>query len=64
MRESIKDVVLPALMMGLGYVIGSVRIHHYLTKFEEDGQKKAESWLQLDFFGKSYCFNTKRIDLD
>ena len=37
-------------------------IKHYLTKYTtEDNQRWAEAWLQIDFFGKSFCFSKKRI---
>ncbi|MEG0374679.1 MAG: hypothetical protein RR505_08240 [Raoultibacter sp.] len=36
-------------------------IHHYITKYETGGREYAEAWLQLDLFGKSWCFAKKRI---
>ena len=38
-------------------------IHHYITKYEEDGKRYAEAWLQLDVFGLSWCFSKRRIEL-
>lgn len=39
-------------------------IKHYITKYEENGNLYAESWLQLNLFGKSYCFSRKKILLE
>ena len=32
---------------------------HYMTKYVDlsDGKEYAESWLQLNLFGRSYCFS-------
>ena len=32
---------------------------HFLTVYEENSKLYAESWLQLDVFGRSYCFLKK-----
>lgn len=37
--------------------------HHYLTKYTEKKIKYAESWIQLNVFGKVYTFSKKRIKL-
>lgn len=34
---------------------------HHVTKYEEDGQRWIEAWLQINAFGRSYCFWRKRI---
>ena len=39
-------------------------IKHYITKYKEDGKKYAESWLQINLFGKCYCFSEKKIEID
>lgn len=36
-------------------------LHHYITKYWEDGVHYAESWLQLDLFGRCWCFSRRRI---
>ncbi|PCR98983.1 hypothetical protein RT41_GL000553 [Lactococcus fujiensis JCM 16395] len=37
---------------------------HYITKYrDENGNRKAVSWLQVNLFGKAYCFNQKTIDV-
>ena len=33
---------------------------HYMTRYTEDGIKYVESWLQIDLFGKSYCFSKRK----
>lgn len=48
----------------VGFVTKVVlRTKHYLTVYEENSKLYAESWLQLDVFGRSYCFskNKKKI---
>lgn len=36
---------------------------HYITKYEEGGKWYAEAWDQINVFGKSYCFNKRRIEI-
>lgn len=38
-------------------------MHHYLTKYEEDGTRYAESWLQVNLFGLCFCFWKKQIKI-
>lgn len=38
-------------------------LKHYMTKYEENGQKYAESWLQINFFNFCYCFSRKKIKI-
>lgn len=38
-------------------------IHHYITKYAEDGTLWVESWMQLNLFGRSFCFSRKKIAL-
>lgn len=38
-------------------------IKHYITKYKSDGKRLATSWIQLNLFGKAFCFNTKTIEL-
>lgn len=40
-------------------------IQHYITKFTDlrDNRKKATSWIQLDLFGKAYCFWVKEMEI-
>jgi hypothetical protein len=38
-------------------------IKHYITKYEEENKRYAESWLQINIFGRCYCFCRKRIEI-
>ena len=38
-------------------------IKHHITKYIENETKYAESWIQVNIFGKAYCFSKKRIVL-
>ena len=42
---------------------GEYMIKHYITKYQENGQRFAESWLQINLFGKCYCFSRKLIKI-
>lgn len=35
--------------------------HHYMTRYrDENGEVWYESWLQIDLFGKCFCFSKRR----
>lgn len=36
---------------------------HYITKYTENEKRYAESWLQINIFGKCICFSKKRIEI-
>jgi hypothetical protein len=36
-------------------------IRHYITKYEEGGRRWAEAWLQIDLFGRTFCFSKRRV---
>lgn len=36
-------------------------MHHYITKYDENGTRYVESWLQINLFGIALCFWRKRI---
>ena len=38
-------------------------LRHYITKYKEGDHYYAESWLQLELFGKVWCFSCKKIDV-
>ncbi len=38
-------------------------MHSYITKYEECGKRYAESWLQVNAFGRSFCFYKKKIEI-
>jgi hypothetical protein len=37
--------------------------HHYITKYEESGVRYAESWIQINLFGRSWCISKKKIEI-
>lgn len=38
-------------------------MHHYITHYRENGKRYAEAWLQINLFGKAFCFCKRRIGL-
>lgn len=38
-------------------------IKHYITKYWTDGKHYAEAWLQLNLFGKCFCFSKRKMEL-
>lgn len=37
-------------------------IHHYITQYEEDGQRKVVSWLQINLLGFfPICFSKREL---
>jgi len=38
-------------------------LHHYITKYTENGKRYAEAWMQLNIFGFCWCFSRRRIEL-
>lgn len=38
-------------------------MHHYITKYWENGKHYDESWIQINAFGLSYFFSKRRIEL-
>lgn len=38
-------------------------MHHYITKYAEDGKCYAEAWLQINLFGRCFCFSRRKIEL-
>lgn len=38
-------------------------MHHYITKYDENGEKYAESWIQLNLLGWAICFSKRIIRL-
>ncbi len=39
-------------------------MHHYITKYKENGKAFAESWLQINIFGRCFCFSKRKIVLE
>ena len=38
-------------------------IKHYLTKYTENDKRYATSWMQINLFGKAFCFSKKTIEI-
>lgn len=38
-------------------------LHHYMTKYIEDGKHYVTSWIQLDIFGFTKCFSIKKQEM-
>ena len=38
-------------------------VKHYITKYECENTLWFESWLQINLFGKCFCFSKKRIPI-
>lgn len=36
-------------------------MHHYITKYGENGKQYAEAWIQINLFGLCLCFWKKKI---
>jgi len=36
-------------------------MRHYITKYKEHGVQYAEAWIQINLFGKCFCFSRKKI---
>ena len=39
-------------------------IKHYITKYRENCTLWAEAWIQVDLFGRTFCFWKKRIKVN
>lgn len=42
---------------------GDQMLKHYITKYTANNEKYAESWMQVNFFGKIWCFSKRKITL-
>lgn len=42
---------------------GAMNVHHYLTVYEEDGKRYAESWIQINLFGKCFCLCRRKKEI-
>lgn len=38
-------------------------IKHHITKYREDHHLWAEAWLQINLFGKCFCFSKRKIKI-
>lgn len=37
-------------------------VKHYITKYKENEKRYAESWIQINIFGKAFCMSKKKIN--
>ena len=44
--------------------MGGYMLHHYITKYRENGKHYCEAWMQLDLLGWCFCFSKRKIELD
>lgn len=41
---------------------GGTEMKHYITKYKtDDGKLIVVSWIQINLFGRSYCFSKKEL---
>lgn len=38
-------------------------MHHYITKYEENGKRYAEAWIQIDIFNLHFCIWKKKTEI-
>ncbi|WP_163198235.1 hypothetical protein [Clostridium sporogenes] len=38
-------------------------MHHYITKYKENGKRYAEAWIQINIFSLCLCIWKKRIEI-
>jgi len=38
-------------------------LKHYITKYWENGERFAESWIQIEFMGMCHCVAKRRIKI-
>ena len=56
-------IALTLATVGLVYKV-VLSIKHYLTVYEENSKLYAESWLQLNVLGRSYCFSKNKKEIN
>lgn len=39
-------------------------MHHYLTKYWENGKHYVEAWLQINFLGMCFCFSKRKMIIE
>ena len=61
-RTTRKTLALITTGLVVGVALGRVR--HYQTKYKENDVLKVESWLQINFLNKSYCFSRKVTEIN
>lgn len=38
-------------------------MHHFITKYTENGVRYAEAWIQINILGRAICFWRKRMKI-
>lgn len=38
-------------------------MHHYITKYEINGERYVEAWIQVNLLGKSFCFSRRKVKI-
>lgn len=39
-------------------------MHHYITKYVDENEHLiVEAWIQMNLFGRCFCFSKRRIDM-
>ncbi len=38
-------------------------IKHHITKYKQNGKQFVAAWMQINAFGKCFCFSKKLIEL-
>jgi hypothetical protein len=38
-------------------------MHHYISKYWENGIHYAEAWIQINLFGRCFCFSKRKIEI-
>ncbi|WP_162890730.1 hypothetical protein [Suicoccus acidiformans] len=62
MKKIAKTLALVTIGVAIGRA-GKGKINHFITKYREGENLKAEAWIQVDALGKSFCFSKKSIDI-
>lgn len=42
---------------------GEKALHHHITKYEKNGELYVEAWIQINVFGRCFCFSKKKIKI-
>jgi len=38
-------------------------VHHYITRYEEDGRRWVVAWIQIDLFGRCWCLSQRKAEI-
>ncbi|WP_270501395.1 hypothetical protein [Clostridium butyricum] len=45
----------------IGEMKGVMRMHHFITKYYDNGKRYAEAWIQINLFGFCFCICKKKM---